>query len=127
MDLVWIKLKSVDEIQNLLNPMNKILTQVVSGFLQDYLNIFKLNIKLWQIIAQEADDCPIVNLGSLDKARLLGDQKMIIVDKQDSHYVLLVNHKQNKVTVFLNPESNIKLGWIIRLIKNSICGKKGLH
>ena len=37
-----MKLKTVDEIQNLLNPMNKILTQVVSFFLQDYLNIFKI-------------------------------------------------------------------------------------
>ena len=38
-----MKLKTVDEIQNLLNPINKNLTQVVS-FFKNYLNIFKFNI-----------------------------------------------------------------------------------
>ena len=71
-------------------------------------------------------DTPIIDLGNLDKSRLLGDQKLIVTDKEDSHYLVLVDYAANKTTVFLNPDSNVKLAWILRLLKRSIV-KKGWH
>lgn len=72
-------------------------------------------------------DTPIIDLGSLDKARLLGDQKLIVIDRQDYHYLVLVNYRADKTTVFLNPDSNVKLAWILRLLKKALVGKKGWH
>ena len=72
-------------------------------------------------------DIPIIDLGNLDRARLLGDGKMIVIDRQDSHYLVLVDYIGDKTTVFLNPESNVKLAWILRLLKKSLVGIKGWH
>ena len=72
-------------------------------------------------------DIPVIDLHCLEKSRLLGSQRLIVIDKVDLKYCLLLDHENNLVTIYLNEESNIRTGWIIRLLKDNVAGKKGSH
>ena len=73
------------------------------------------------------NDIPIVGLHCLEKERLLGSQRLIILDKMDFEFCILVDHENNKVHIYLNEESNIRVAWILRLLKQHVTGKKGSH
>lgn len=73
------------------------------------------------------NDIPIVGLHCLEKKRLLGSQRLIIIDKIDLEYCILVDHENNNIHIYLNEESNIRVAWILRLLKQHVAGKKGSH
>lgn len=81
------------------------------------------------MIQSEADEdpIPIVGLQHLDKLRLLGSRGLIVLDKIESEYFVMIDYVNNTVYSMIYPDSNIRVAWILKLIKENIVGKPGMH
>ena len=81
------------------------------------------------MIQSEADEdpIPIIGLQHLDKLRLLGSRGLIVLDKIASEYMVMIDNVNNTVYSMIYPDSNIRVAWILKLIKENIVGKPGMH
>ena len=73
------------------------------------------------------DPIPIIGLQHLDKLRLLGSRGLIVLDKIESEYMVMIDYVNNTVYSMIYPDSNIRVAWILKLIKENIVGKPGKH